>query len=381
MHIGIVAGEASGDLLGAGLIKAIKARYPDAVFEGIAGPRMMEAGAVSLFPMEKLSVMGLDALANLRELLGMRRQLIKRFRANPPDVFIGVDAPDFNLTLERKLKQSAIPTVHYVSPSVWAWRQYRIRKIVRSTDLILTLFPFEADFYAQHNMPVRFVGHPLADRIPLEPDVQAVRQRLSLPMNKKIIALLPGSRIRELHFLAQSFVQTAQWCLQRQPELHFVAPMANARTRVFFEQVVAQNGAHLPLTILDGQSHEAMEAADAVLLASGTAALEAMLLKKPMVVAYRVSRPTAWLAKRLLKVPHFSLPNLLAANLSPGESLIKEFVQDQVTAENLGAYLLTLLQKPQVAAHMRAVFTDIHRQLRQNADQTAAQAILQLIHK
>jgi lipid-A-disaccharide synthase len=381
MHIGIVAGEASGDLLAAGLIKAIKARYPDAVFEGIAGPRMMEAGAVSLFPMETLSVMGLDALSHLRELLSMRKQLIKRFRANPPDVFVGVDAPDFNLALERKLKQSAIPAVHYVSPSVWAWRQYRIRKIVRSTDLMLTLFPFEADFYAKHNMPVRFVGHPLADQIPLEPDVQAERQRLSLPLEKKIVALLPGSRIRELHFLAQPFVQTAKWCLQHQPDLHFVAPMANAKTRSVFEQVIAQDGAHLPLTILDGQSHEAMQAADVVLLASGTAALEAMLLKKPMIVAYRVSRPTAWLAKRLLKVPHFSLPNLLAPNLSAGESLIKEFVQDQVTAENLGANLLILLQQPEVAAHMRAVFTDIHRRLRQNADEAAAQAILQLIHK
>lgn len=377
LRVGIAAGEASGDILGAGLIAAIKSKYPDAIFEGIAGPRMIAQGCETLFPMERLSVMGLvEILGRYREGLAIRKQLLHHFLVRPPDVFIGIDAPDFNLGLERKLKQSGIPTVHYVSPSVWAWRQYRIRKIVRCADLMLTLFPFEAEFYREHQMPVRFVGHPLADMIALQADTKEAREQLGLTQDGEIIALLPGSRVNELHYLADDFIQTAVWCLARRPGLHFVAPMANDKVRKMFEQALEKQNVQLPITLLDGHSHEAMAAADVILLASGTAALEALLLKKPMVVAYRLAKISAWLAKHLLKVSHFSLPNLLA-----GEPLIDELVQEQVNPQNLGSRLLEFLEVPAKAAHMKEAFANIHQSLRKDASKTAAEAVLELIGK
>lgn len=375
MRIGIVAGEASGDLLGAGLISAIRQRHPDAVFEGIAGPQMMAAGATSLFPMERLSVMGFsEVIGRLHELLGIRRQLAKHFIADPPDVFIGIDAPDFTLGLERRLHRAGIKTVHYVSPSVWAWRQRRVKKIVKSTDLMLTLFPFEAKFYRDHRMPVHFVGHPLADLIPLHPDQAAARRMLGLPAKGEVLALLPGSRSTELKHLAATFIDTARWLKLQRPNLRVVVPLANEQRRRQFQSILAKALEPPALTLVDGRAREVMTAADVVLLASGTASLEAMLLKRPMVVAYRMAPFSYWLAKRLLKVKSISLPNLLA-----GDILVPELLQDEATPDQLGHAVLYYFENRQSAAEVMVHFDEIHHELRQNASQQAAQAVLELI--
>ncbi|MCF6210253.1 MAG: lipid-A-disaccharide synthase [Gammaproteobacteria bacterium] len=375
MRIGIVAGEASGDLLGAGLISAIRQRYPDAVFEGIAGPQMMAAGASSLFPMERLSVMGFsEVFGRLRELLGIRRQLAEHFISNPPDVFIGIDAPDFTLGLERRLHKAGIKTVHYVSPSVWAWRQRRVKKIVKSTDLMLTLFPFEAKFYRDHRMPVHFVGHPLADLIPMHPDQAAARCTLGLPAKGEVLALLPGSRSTELKHLAATFIDTARWLKLQRPKLHVVVPLANEQRRRQFQSILAKALEPPALTLIDGRAREVMTAADVVLLASGTASLEAMLLKRPMVVAYRMAPFSYWLAKRLLKVKSISLPNLLANDI-----LVPELLQDEATPDQLGLAVLYYFENPQSAAEVMVHFDEIHHELRQDASQQAALAVLELI--
>lgn len=385
MRIGIVAGEASGDLLGAGLIRALRARHPDVVFEGIAGPRMVEQGCYALYPAQKLAVMGItEVLGRLFELLRIRAHLLRYFIAHPPDVFIGIDAPDFNLALERGLKRAGIRTVHYVSPSVWAWRRYRIRNIARSVDRMLTLFPFEAAFYESdggHPVAARFVGHPLADAIAPPCGEDAVlrlqlRRAFDLPAEAQVIALLPGSRETELHCLAAPFIQAAAWCSEQRPGLRFIAPQANALTRKMFEQALAQYAPQLPVTIIDGRAQDAMRVADAVLVASGTATLEALLLRRPMVVAYRMAPLTAWIARRMLKVPWFSLPNLLA-----GTALVPEFRQEQVTAENLGQALLDWLDDTQRMSKLISAFDDIHRTLRCNADSTAAGAVLELLEQ
>ncbi len=371
LRIGIVAGEASGDLLGADLIIAIRRRYPDAIFEGIAGPKMLAAGCTALFPAEKLAVMGfVEVLRHLRELLAIRAHLYHHFTVSPPDIFIGVDAPDFNLPLERRLKQAGIPAMHYVSPSVWAWRRGRLKKIGRSVDHMLTLFPFEAELYRQHHIPVTFVGHPLADQIPLEVDRDALRMSLGLPTDKKVIALLPGSRRSEMGFLGADFIRAAHWCLQRRSDLHFVVPLVNGTLRQMFETYLRESGQQLPITLIDGHSHEAMAAADAVLLASGTATLEALLLKRPMVVAYRLAPLTYWLAKRLLRVPWYSLPNNLA-----GRKVVAEITQDEVSGENLGRALLELLDQP-AGEEQRKIYDEIHRQLRRDASERAADTVL-----
>jgi len=400
MRIGIVAGEASGDLLAAGLIRALQKRVPDVQFEGIAGPRMIQAGCKALAPAERLAVMGLfEVLGRYRELRALRSETVRHFIRHPPDVFIGVDAPDFNLGLEHALRQAGVTTVHYVSPSVWAWRQYRIKKIARSVDLMLTLFPFEAEFYARHRdspaphtdvpvsreagcrkrLPVSFVGHPLADSIPLE-EQEEERRRLrgefGFAADAKVIALLPGSREGELKRLAQPFLETALWCSQRRPGVQFVAPMANKAAREIVERARLDIAPQLPVVLLDGRAQDALRAADAVLVASGTAALEALLMKRPMVVAYRVAALTAFLLKHFLfKAPYFSLPNLLA-----GRMLAPEFSQHQVTAENLGAALLRYLDGPEQVAALREEFSRIHRTLRRNASEQAAQAVLELLH-
>lgn len=375
MRIGIVAGEASGDLLGAGLISAIKQRYPDAVFEGIAGPQMIAAGATSLFPMDRLSVMGIvEVLGRYRELLGIRRQLANYFRDNPPDVFIGVDAPDFTLGLEKQLRQAGIKTVHYVSPSVWAWRQGRVKKIAQSTDLMLTLFPFEEKFYQQHHVPVKFVGHPLADTIPMSVNKLAARKSLGLSPERPVLAMLPGSRSNELHYLATTFIETVRWLRQRHPDLEVVVPLANEVRRAQFEQAMAHITDVPEMTLVDGQSREVMAAADVVLLASGTAALEAMLLKRPMVVAYKLSPLTYWLAKRLVKVTNVSLPNLLA-----NETLVPELIQHEATPEKLGQAVLNYLEDTRLNHRVNQRFTEIHQSLRQDASQQAATAVLDLI--
>ncbi len=375
LRVGVVAGEASGDLLGAGLISAIRQRHPDAVFEGIAGPQMIAAGAHSLFPMDRLSVMGIvEVLGRYRELLGIRRQLSKHFRETPPDVFIGIDAPDFTLGLERQLRQAGIKTVHYVSPSVWAWRQGRVKKIAQSTDLMLTLFPFEEKFYLQHQLPVEFVGHPLADTIPLSVDQAAARKLLGLPADHKILALLPGSRSNELQYLASTFIETVRWLRVKHPHLEVVVPLANDARRTQFEQALAQISDAPAMTLVDGQSREVMAAADVVLLASGTAALEAMLLKCPMVVAYKLAPLTYWLAKRMVKVDNFSLPNLLA-----NETLVPEFIQHEATPEQLGQAVLSYFENTALNEQVNQRFHEIHQTLRQDASQQAANAVLALV--
>ncbi|MDH3526526.1 MAG: lipid-A-disaccharide synthase [Gammaproteobacteria bacterium] len=372
LHIGIVAGEASGDLLGAGLIEALREQAPDTMFEGIAGPRMQEAGCFSLYPMERLSVMGIaEVVRHLPGLLSMRRELGEHFLNTPPDIFIGVDAPDFNLALERKLKRNGIRTLHYVSPSVWAWRQYRVRKIARSIDCMLTLFPFEERFYREQHLPVRCVGHPLADLLADEIDQAQARQHLGLDNNGGLVALLPGSRADEVKRLAGPFIGAAARCRERKPDLEFVVPLANNRCRVLFEKELARARTAIPMTLLEGKSLEAMAAADAVLLASGTAALECMLLKRPMVVAYRLSSLTYRIAQRLVKTRYYSLPNLLA-----GQPVVRELIQDEVTADNLGRELMKILDDPDHSVEVRAIFARIHDDLRRDANRSAAQAVL-----
>ena len=375
MRIGIVAGEASGDLLAADLMQAIRARVPDVRFEGIAGPLMQAAGCQVLYPAEKLAVMGLvEVLGHLPELLRIRRALRRHFLASPPDLFIGVDAPDFNLALERKLKVAGIPTVHYVSPSVWAWRPQRLAGIAKSVNLMLTLFPFEANLYHARQVPVRFVGHPLADRIPDRCQRRALRLALKLPERGRILALLPGSRRSEVSRLAEPFLGAALWLRNQLPDLQFVAPLATPATRQLFETTRRRVAPDLPVTILEGQSREAMCAADVVLLASGTASLECLLLKRPMVVAYRMSPLTYWLARHLLTVPHYSLPNNLA-----GRPLVPEITQEDVTPERLGEALLGYLRDPAASRELVEAFTGIHHQLRQDASRNAAEAVLELV--
>jgi lipid-A-disaccharide synthase len=370
MKIGIVAGEASGDLLGASLIAAIKEQLPDARFRGIAGPRMIEQGCEALFPAEKLSVMGLvEVLGHYRELAAIRRWLIDDFLADPPDLFVGIDAPDFNLGLEGALKRGGIPTVHYVSPSVWAWRRYRLKKIARNTDLMLTLFPFEAAFYEGHRIPVQYVGHPLADALPLEVDRAAARRALQLPEAGEVVALLPGSRLTEVRMLGEPFIAAARRLHQRRPDLRFVAPLASAATRALFQQQL--QGGDLPLTIIDGHSQQALAAADAALIASGTATLEALLLKCPMVMAYRLKPLTYRLARHLVKVDFYSLPNLLA-----GRALIPELIQDAVTPTALAGAVEAYLDDTEGRAQRVAEFTEIHRRLRRDAARQAAAAVL-----
>lgn len=379
MHIALVAGELSGDLLGAPLIAALQSRYPHARFSGVGGPAMIAQGLQSQVPLERLAVMGLvEVLRHLPELLRIRRQLYCHFLADPPAVFIGIDAPDFNLGLERRLRVHGIPTVHYVSPSVWAWRPWRVRKIARSVDLILTLLPFEARFYQDHGVPVRYVGHPLADVIPLDSDPVLARQALKLPSpaNTRIVALLPGSRVGEVKRLGPLFLETAQWLHSQRPDLHFLLPAATPHLHDLLETMRSAQAPDLPLTLLQGHSREAMTAAAVVLLASGTATLEAMLLKRPMVVAYRVAPLTAWIARPFVSTPYFALPNLLA-----GRELIPEFIQDAATVANLGPAVLRWLEDEAVREALTAEFAALHGALRCAASQKAAEAVVELLER
>ncbi|MDO8908788.1 MAG: lipid-A-disaccharide synthase [Pseudohongiella sp.] len=389
MLIGIVAGEASGDILGAGLIRALRERFPTARFQGVGGPRMLECGFHSITAMERLSVMGfVEPLGRLPELLRLKSDLVKLFSTEKPAVFIGIDSPGFNLRLEQSLHDAGITTVHYVSPSVWAWGEKRIHKIAKAVDLMLALFPFESAIYQQHNIPVHCVGHPMADRIDPDEDQQQVReqarQQLALPAAHEIVCLMPGSRRDEVARLAPVFLKAAIACLQQRPGLHFVIPCANAsrlaQVQGLLSQFLQQHGDGKALgaafTVLDGQSHESMRAADIVLLASGTATLEAMLLKRPMIVAYKLSAPTWWLASRLVKVPYISLPNLLA-----GEELVPEFLQHAVTQDALSQELLRWLDDSMRQAALHKTFTRIHRSIRLDANAEAANAIAGLINR
>lgn len=377
MRIAIVAGETSGDMLGAGLIQSLQQRYPDAEFEGIGGPLMQARGFRSFVPMERLAVMGLvEVLGRLFELLKVRRDLIRHWKKNPPDVFIGIDAPDFNLTLEEKLRAAGIKTVHYVSPSVWAWRQKRVVKIARAVDLMLTLFPFEAKFYDQHQVPVKFVGHHLADKIPFETPVAPARDSLQLDAGRPVVCLMPGSRGSEVERLGKLFLKTAELMLHKRNDLQFIIPAASVERRNQIEAMLAAYPLTLPVKVVLGQSHTCMAAADTILLASGTATLEAMLLKKPMVVSYIVAPLTYHILKRLVTQPYISLPNLLA-----GRELVPEFIQHEATPEHLAEALLVRLEDSDAMHQLHETFLFIHRQLKRNADDEAAAAIAALLER
>jgi len=375
MRIGIVAGESSGDLLGAGMIKALSDSVPNLQAEGVAGPNMVKQGCRALFPAEKLSIIGLvDALVHYRELRAIRNQLRDHFIANPPDAFIGIDAPDFNLTLLEQLRSAGIPTIQYVSPQVWAWRRYRVKKIARAVDCVLALFPFEAEFYREHNVPVQFVGHPFADQISLTTDKNSARNKLGLPEGVIIIGILPGSRVSEVMHLAKTFMQTACYCHQQRQDIHFVIPFANQLVRDVFLKFAGELARNLPVSFIDGQAREVMGAADVILMASGTATLEAMLVKRPMVVAYRFSWLNYFILKTWVKIKNFSLPNLLA-----GETIVPEYVQQAARPDVMGDKLLHYLDNPDEVKSITARFTDIHHTLRQDTDRQAADAVMNII--
>lgn len=377
IRIGIVAGEVSGDQLGAGLIRALRARIPGVSFEGIGGPLMKAQGCRSLYPMEQLSIIGFESIGKYPEILGIRQQLAGHFLSNRPDVFIGIDVPDFNLGLEERLKTAGILTVHYVSPTVWAWRSYRIRKIRRAVDHMLTLFPFEAKYYRQHHVPVTFVGHPLADHIEDRYDIHALRRRLKVSPQITTVALLPGSRMSELKRHAELFVKTAIRLHQRNKDIQFIAPFVNEETKAVFDKALYRLGGwFLPVKTVVGYSHEAMAASDVILLASGTATLEAALLKKPMVVTYKVSWFSFLLIKLFVHVKLFSLPNILA-----GRKLVPEFIQRDATPDQLGDAVEYYLRQPRKTRSVLVALADIRRSLRRNADTQAAEAVQKILRK
>ncbi|HEX7373604.1 MAG TPA: lipid-A-disaccharide synthase [Steroidobacteraceae bacterium] len=374
--IGLVAGEASGDNLGGGLVRELRARWPLTRCFGVAGPRMSAAGCEAWFPSESLAVMGLaEILRHLPRLLRLRRELVARLLADRPDVFVGIDSPEFNLRVERQLKAAGVPTVQYVSPQVWAWRQGRVRTIGESVDLVLCLLPFESRFYDAHDVRAVFVGHPLADRIPLVADPQPARAALGLSPGAQVVAVLPGSRGAEVGKLGAPFAATLAWLQTQRPGIEFVAPMANAHARAVFEQALVDHAPGVDVRVIDGRAEQALTAADAVLVASGTATLETALVKRPMVVAYRVAPLTGWLLRemKLVKTDHFSQPNLLA-----GRRLVPEFFQEQVRPETLGPAVLEQLERPD-RAELVAAFTEIHHSLRRDASARAADAIAELL--
>lgn len=379
LRVGMVVGEASGDILGAGLMRALREQHPDIQFEGIGGPRMLAEGFRSHYPQERLAVMGLvEPLKRLPELLRIRASLVRLFLSDPPDVFIGIDSPDFTLALERKLKHAGIKTVHYVSPSVWAWRRGRLASMARAIDLLLTLFPFEAAFYREHaqacrNMKVVCVGHTLADQLPLVPDTAAARQRLGVPHERTVIALLPGSRAGEVSRMGPVFLAVAQRYWQTNPDTVFLLPAANAEREQQLRELLLQ-WPDVPVQLVSGQSRDCMEASDAVLLASGTTALECMLLKKPMVVAYKLHALSFFILSRLIKVPYVSLPNLLA-----NARVVPEFLQQEANVDNLSAALLVQLHDECTRQALQDRFMQLHHELRKQADRAAAVAILQLL--
>ncbi|WGE69404.1 lipid-A-disaccharide synthase [Actinobacillus equuli subsp. haemolyticus] len=377
--IALVAGEISGDILGAGLINALKLHYPNARFIGVAEPRMIQAGCETLFDMEELAVMGLaEVVKHLPRLLKRRKQVIETMLAEKPDIFIGIDAPDFNLTVEEKLKASGIKTIHYVSPSVWAWRQSRVHKIARATNLVLAFLPFEKAFYDRFNVPCRFIGHTMADAIALKPNRSEACAALELDETKRYLAILVGSRASEVGFLTEPFLKTAQILKQRYPELEFLVPLVNDKRIAQFEQIKAQVAPDLDVKILKGNARQAMIAAEATLLASGTAALEGMLCKSPMVVGYKMKASTYWLAKRLVKTKYISLPNLLA-----DEMLVPELIQDECNPENLawylGNYLANDADHKKQRNELKQRFTELHKLIQCDADTQAAQAVVDVL--
>ncbi|MEW8508801.1 MAG: lipid-A-disaccharide synthase [Candidatus Thiodiazotropha sp.] len=375
-RIGIVANEVSGDQLAAALIAALRERRAEFEFEGMTGPLMDAAGCRSLAKMDP--VMGLvEVISHLPGLLRTRRDLADYFLADPPDLVMGVDAPDFNLALETKLKAAGIKTAHFVSPTVWAWRQGRVKRLRQAVDLMLCIFDFEVDFLQRHQVPAVYVGHPLADQIPLQAaDPVVLRKDLGLDGGRPVIALLPGSRGSEVSRLGTVFLQTASWLQRQKPELQFVAPMVNPQLHQLFRAQIEANAPELQVKLLDGRSREAIGSADAVLTASGTATLETLLLKRPMVVAYRLSPVTVWLIRRfkLLKTPHVALANLLS-----DRPYAPEFIQEACKPETMGRALLAFLDDPARVEEIQQAYLAIHQRLRKNAAAAAADAILEML--
>ncbi|MDG2955872.1 lipid-A-disaccharide synthase [Bisgaard Taxon 10/6] len=376
--IALVAGEVSGDILGAGLIRELKNIYPNARFIGIAGQQMLAQGCETLVDMEEIAVMGLaEVVKHLPRLLKIRKLTVERMLAEKPDIFIGIDAPDFNLYVEGKLKAQGIKTIHYVSPSVWAWRQKRVFKIAKATNLVLAFLPFEKAFYDRFNVPCRFIGHTMADAVPLQPNRSEACEQLGLDAGGRYVAILAGSRSSEVEFLAEPFLRTAQLLKNTHPDIQFLVPLINKKRRRQFEAVKARVAPDLPLILLNGQARQAMIAADATLLASGTAALECMLCKSPMVVGYRMKPFTYFLAKRLVKTDYVSLPNLLA-----NEMLVPEMIQDDCTPQKLAQKMEAYLGESAVKNREVLIrrFTELHRQIRCNADKQAAQAVADVLN-
>lgn len=377
VRIAMVAGEASGDLLASHLIRSLKTRLPNAEFYGVGGPKMVGEGFKAWHPLEKLSVRGyFEVLRHFREIVGIRRDLKLRLLADPPDAFIGIDAPDFNLALEKVLKKRGIPSIHYVSPSIWAWRGKRIHKIGAAVSRVLALFPFESPLYEKQGIPVSYVGHPLADMLPVEDARDAARELLGLPAQQPIFALLPGSRQSELHYMAETFIETARLINRKVPNALFLAPLATRETRLLFEAALYRCAANeLPMRLLFGHAHEAMMASDVVLVASGTATLEAALLKRPMVIAYKMASLTYCLMQRMEGyLPYYGLPNILA-----GKFVVPEFIQDDATPDNLAQALLNLYVDKTTCARISEIFLGLHLQLKQSTAEKAATAILECL--
>ncbi|WP_293745993.1 lipid-A-disaccharide synthase [uncultured Paraglaciecola sp.] len=379
LKVGIVAGEASGDILAAGLIKQLKKRYPNATFEGIAGPKMQAQGCQSLFDMEELSVMGLvEVLSRIRRLMFVRKSMLNHFLLNPPDVFIGVDAPDFNLGLELKLKKHGIKTVQYVSPTVWAWREKRIFKIAKATNLVLSIFPCEKQVYDKHHIPCEFVGHTMADDIAIKPDKQKARHSLQLKDEEVVLAVLPGSRQREVDTLLDVFIQSCLLLKSEIPRLKVLIPVVNRQRKDQVDEYIQTHTPDLTIQVVIGHAREVMIASDAVLLASGTATLEAMLCKRNMVTAYKLSSLTYQMMKWLYKAKYFALPNVLA-----DEKLIPELLQDDVTPETISTLLLPMLtaQNGDEQQSLITKFESLHKSLKKDADVQSALAVAKLIEQ
>ncbi len=377
-HIAMVAGESSGDLLASRMLSGLRESVPDARLHGIGGKHMAEYGFVSDFPMETLSVRGLfEVLRHYRAIKSVQTQLTTQLLADPPDVFVGVDAPDFNFTVERRLKAAGIPTVHFIGPSIWAWRKERIKKIIESVSHMLVIFPFEAEIYQAAGVPVTYVGHPLAEVLPLQPDRLAARQELGLPLDAPVVTIMPGSRLSEIHYNTAAFVGAAKLLLQRDPTLRFIVPMAGNKQRdAYIQEVIKAKLTDVPVLLIDGRSHAAITAANTVLVASGTATLEVALLKRPMVIAYKQMWATWQLMRRMGYQPWIGLPNILAR-----EFLVPEFLQDDATPEALAGALWKQLHDDKLVARLQQRFLEMHHSLLRDSARESAQAIMQLIHR